>query len=62
MGFKVALVCVVLANEPNLVMNLITTYFINPIVDLGCDYGTALLDGLMDSYNVDSTISNLHAH
>ena len=62
MGFKVALVCIVLANEPNLVMNTITTYFINPIVGLGCDYGTALLDGLMRSHNIDSAIANLHAH
>ena len=58
MGFKVALAY----NAASLGMTVITTFFINPIVGLGCDYGSALLDGLMTSYNIDSSISDLHAH
>ena len=44
MGFKVALAYVVVGN----ITDVIATFFLNPIVGLGVDYGNEVMNGLME--------------
>lgn len=54
MGFKVALAY----KGASLGMQFVVFYFINPIMGLGVDYGSALLDSLLASHNIDVALAN----
>ena len=55
MGFKVALAYY----GASLGMTMVVFYFINPIVGLGVDYGSALLDELMTSHGIDAALAGI---
>ena len=55
MGFKVSLAYY----GASFGMTVIVFYFINPIVGLGVDYGSALLDELMASHGIDAALAGI---
>ena len=57
MGFKVSLAYLGIVYATS----TITTYFINPIVGLGVDYGSAMLDSMMNEYGVNSKLASIQA-
>lgn len=57
MGFKVSLAYLGVIYATS----VITQYFVNPIVGLGVDYGSAMLDSMMNEYGVDSKLTGIYA-
>lgn len=57
MGFKVSLAYLGVIYATS----VITQYFVNPIVGLGVDYGSAMLDSMMNEYGVDSKLTSIYA-
>ncbi|MCQ2735367.1 MAG: cell wall hydrolase [Alphaproteobacteria bacterium] len=55
MGFKVSLAYLGVIYATS----VITQYFVNPIVGLGVEYGSAMLNSMIDTYGVDNTLESI---